>query len=62
VIFDDTINGQRSGTFSNDYGIILVGANVVVDVDYLIWQSIIDTDLIDINDPVNVEVKYGHKK
>jgi hypothetical protein len=62
VIFDDTITGQRSGTFSNDYGIILAGANVVVDADYLIWQSIIDTDLIDINNPVNVEVKYGHKK
>jgi hypothetical protein len=62
VIFDETINGQRSGTFTNSYGILLAGANIAFQADYMIEQSIIDTDLIDINNPVNVEVKYGHKK
>jgi hypothetical protein len=62
VIFDDTINGQRSGTFTDSYGIVLAGANITMEADYMIEQSIIDTDLIDINNPVNVEVKYGHKE
>jgi hypothetical protein len=62
VFFDETVTGQRSGTYSNVYGITLYGANIVFDADYMIEQSIIDTDLIDINDPVNVEVKYGHKE
>ncbi|MDR2786119.1 MAG: hypothetical protein LBB83_09430 [Treponema sp.] len=62
VIFDETINGQRSGTFTDSYGIVLAGANITVEADYMIEQSIIDTDLIDINNPVNVEVKYGHEE
>jgi hypothetical protein len=62
VIFDETINGRRSGTFTDSYGILLAGANITFQADYMIEQSIIDTDLIDINDPVNVEVKYGRKE
>lgn len=56
VIFDESVTGQRSGTYTDYYGITLAGANIVFDAEYFIEQSIIDTDLITINDPVTVEV------
>jgi hypothetical protein len=62
VIFDETVTGQRSGTYSNVYGITLYGANIVFDADYMIEQSFVDTELIKINDPVYVEVKHGTKQ
>jgi hypothetical protein len=62
VIFDETVTGQRGGTYANAYGMTLYGSNIVFDADYMIEQSYIDTDLIKINDPVNVEVKYGSKE
>jgi hypothetical protein len=62
VMFDETITGQRSGTYTNFYGITLYGANIVFDADYMIEQSIIDTDLIKLNDPVYVGVKHGTKQ
>jgi hypothetical protein len=61
-IFDETVTGQRSGTYSNVYGITLYGSNIVFDADYMIEQTFIDTELIKLNDPVNVEVKYGTKE
>jgi hypothetical protein len=61
-IFDETVTGQRSGTYSNVYGIILYGSNIVFDADYMIEQTFIDTELIKLNDPVNVEVKYDSKE
>jgi len=62
VIFDETITGQRSGTYTDAYGVTLAGANIVFNVDYMIEQSFIDTELIKINDPVYVEVKHGTKQ
>jgi hypothetical protein len=62
VIFDETITGQRSGTYTSFYGITLYGANIVFDADYMIEQSFVDTELIKINDPVYVEVKHGTKQ
>jgi hypothetical protein len=49
AIFDESVTGQRSGTYSDFYGITLAGANIVFDAEYLIEQSIIDTDLVDEN-------------
>jgi hypothetical protein len=62
VIFDETVTGQRSGTYAEAYGVILAGANIVFDADYMIEQSFIDTELIKLNDPVYVEVKHGTKQ
>jgi hypothetical protein len=62
VIFDETVTGQRSGTYSQAFGMTLAGANIVFDVDYMIEQSLIDTELIKLNDPVYVEVKHGTKQ
>jgi hypothetical protein len=62
TLFDDTVDGQRSGTFTNSYGIVLAGANIAFDVDYMIEQSYVDTELIKLNDPVNLEAKYGTKQ
>jgi len=62
VIFDDTVTGQRSGTYSLAFGMTLAGANIVFDADYMIEQTFIDTELIKLNDPVYVEVKHGTKQ
>ncbi|MDR1902335.1 MAG: hypothetical protein LBQ88_08665, partial [Treponema sp.] len=61
VIFDETVTGQRSGTYSSACGVTLAGANIVFDADYIIEQSFIDSELIELNKPVYVEVKHGTK-
>jgi hypothetical protein len=55
AIFDESVTGQRSGTYSDFYGITLAGANIVFDAEYLIEQSVIDTKLIQVNNPVHTE-------
>jgi hypothetical protein len=61
VLFDETVTGQRSGTYSNVNGVTMAGANIIFSADYMIEQSFIDTELIKLNDPVYVEVKHGTK-
>jgi hypothetical protein len=56
VIFDETVTGQRSGTYTSFYGTTLYGANIVFDADYMIEQSFVDTELIKINEPVYVDM------
>ena len=55
AIFDSSIRGQRSNNFNVDFGIELYGANITFDADYVIEQSIIDTELND-NDNILLEV------
>ena len=45
AIFDNTVHGERSNNFNVDFGVDLAGALLVFDADYLIEQTIIDTDL-----------------
>jgi hypothetical protein len=47
VIFDSSVRGQRGNNFNFDFGIGLSGAQITFDADYLIEQSVIDTDLSD---------------
>ena len=47
TIFDHTVHGQRSNNFNVDFGIDLSGAMITFDVDYIIEQTVIDTDLVD---------------
>jgi len=47
TIFDDSIYGQRSNTFNYDFGISLAGAQITFEADYIIEQSVIDTDIYD---------------
>jgi hypothetical protein len=49
VIFDSSVRGQRSNNFNVDFGIELSGAHITFDADYIIEQSVIDTDLVDTN-------------
>jgi hypothetical protein len=49
TIFDHTVNGQRSNNFNFDFGVDLSGALLTFDADYLIEQTVIDTDLVDGN-------------
>jgi hypothetical protein len=60
IIFDETVTGQRSGTYSNVYGITLYGSNIVFDADYMIEQTFIDTELVKIK--ANLEVIYESKQ
>jgi hypothetical protein len=49
TIFDRTVNGQRSNNFNVDFGVDLSGAMITFDADYIIEQTVIDTDLADGN-------------
>lgn len=61
TIFDDSIYGQRSNTFNYDFGISLAGGQITFDADYIIEQSVIDTDLVDLNENYLLEV-INHAK
>jgi len=55
AIFDASVRGQRSNNFNVDFGIELHGAHIAFEADYIIEQSVIDTDLVD-TDNLLVEV------
>jgi hypothetical protein len=55
AIFDSSVRGQRSNNFNADFGIELSGAHITFDADYIIEQSVIDTDLVE-NDDLLLEV------
>jgi hypothetical protein len=47
TIFDKTVRGQRSNNFNEDFGVVLAGALITFEADYIIEQSVIDTELVD---------------
>lgn len=49
VIFDHTLEGDRSGNYNYDFGVTLVGARITFNADYFIEQSVVDTILKDKN-------------
>jgi hypothetical protein len=49
VILDSSVRGQRSNNFNIDFGIELSGAHISFDADYVIEQSMIDTEAVDTN-------------
>jgi hypothetical protein len=59
TIFDNTVHGQRSNNFNYDFGIDLAGSLITFDADYIVEQSVIDTELIEINKDIILEV-YNH--
>jgi hypothetical protein len=56
VIFDSSVRGQRSNNFNVDFGVELFGAHITFDADYIIEQSVIDTDLVELNSNLLLEV------
>jgi len=48
VIFDSSVRGQRSNNFNVDFGIELVGSHLTFDADYIIEQTVIDTEVVDV--------------
>jgi hypothetical protein len=62
TLFDNTVEGQRSGTFTNTYGIFLAGANIAFNMDYMIEQSVINTELIEIDKKIHTEAFYGKEE
>jgi hypothetical protein len=61
TIFDKSVRGQRSNNWNFDFGVKLSGAQITFDADYAIEQTVINTELIKIDDPVYVEVIHGEK-
>jgi len=59
TVFDDTIRGQRSGNYNLDFGQILYGGQVSFEADYWIEQTILDSDLQELNESVWAEVLNG---
>jgi hypothetical protein len=56
VIFDSSVRGQRSNNFNVDFGVELYGAQIAFNADYIIEQSVIDTEAVDINGNLLLEV------
>nr|DAU31843.1 MAG TPA: hypothetical protein [Bacteriophage sp.] len=56
VLFDKTVNGERSSNFNFDFDTLLCGSHIAFEVDYDIAQIVLDTDLNDINREVITEV------
>jgi hypothetical protein len=48
-LFDETVRGQRSNNFNGEFGIELWGSYITFEADYMIEQTVIDTDLFDEN-------------
>jgi hypothetical protein len=56
AIFDGSVTGLRSNNFNVDFGVELFGALISFDADYIIEQSVIDTDIVEINNNLLLEV------
>jgi hypothetical protein len=54
------VRGQRSNNFNVDFGVDLSGALITFDADYIIEQTVIDTDLDDEN--IDVMEVINHVK
>jgi len=58
AIIESSVNGNRSGTYNMDFGRLLKGSSIQVDVDYKISQTFYNPDIglldIDINHTVEV--------
>jgi hypothetical protein len=52
VIFDNSIQGERSNNFNEDFGILLSGGYISFEVDYCIEQIVIDSEVKDITNIV----------
>jgi len=55
-IFDETIIGQRSNNSNLEFGIELFGAYIAFEVNYVIEQSLIDTEIEEDNENLLLEV------
>jgi len=64
VIFDTSVKGQRSNNFNVEFGIELSGAHITFEADYVIEQTVIDTDIVDTNnlllEVINHVKDYSH--
>ena len=47
ALFHDTLRGQRSNNFNLDFGVTLAGAHLTFGIDYILEQTVIDTELAD---------------
>lgn len=58
-VFSDTIRGQRSGNYNFDFGQNLYGGQITFEADYIIEQTVFDSELIELNKAVWAEVING---
>lgn len=55
-IDDDTVYGQRSGAYNDQFEILLYGANITFDVNYAIEQIVLNTDISNPTKDIIMEV------
>jgi hypothetical protein len=60
-IDDDTINGQRSGAYNDQFDAVLHGANITFDVNYAVTQFVLDTEIKNPSGDLMLEV-INHAK
>ena len=48
IITEESINGQRSGSYNFDFGYMIHGGVIRLDIVYVIQQWIVDTEILDI--------------
>lgn len=61
--FDGSVRGERSNNYNIDFDIVLTGAHIAFEVDYVTSQIILDTELSEINiNDIETEVTNHVKK
>jgi len=55
-IDDDTVSGQRSGAYNDQFGVILSGASILFNVNYAIEEIVLDTQISDLKEDLIMEV------
>ncbi|MDR2701088.1 MAG: hypothetical protein LBB72_01495 [Spirochaetaceae bacterium] len=58
-IDDDTVSGQRSGAWNDQFDVILAGGSITFDVNYAIDQIVLDTNIENPHGDLSVEGGNG---
>lgn len=55
VIVEDTITGERDGNYNFDFGKMIYGSIIRFNLDYVVAQYYIDTDIIELDSIIHTE-------
>lgn len=62
AIFDNSIVGRRSNNFNEDFGVVLSGSNITLDVNYCVEQIVLNTELNRLETEIITEVTNDVKE
>jgi hypothetical protein len=55
VIVEDSITGERDGNYNFDFGKMLYGSIVRFNIDYIVAQYYVDTDIVELGSVIHTE-------